>query len=423
MGDTSIYTNSPGQDQVLRPYVQLMASSENICLAAPYFTRADEIVAAAARGTTINLLVGLNAATNPTALAKVMGLPNCSIRYFTEGFHAKIFLFDGVAMLGSANLTEGGLTGNREAVILLDLPGDEDRIQEIEQFFAEVWGSAATLSDQVFRQFRDAWDKSSRLDNRDAPFAKALDVIEPPTVLSGSGHKSAQQLYLGALQKMIYEEYRPAFDEVTAVLVDAGLHRPEFADLDPGTETNRFLNWVRLKHAGGDASWQQAPLRSRDDRRVLIQGFGQQWVRTTETEIPGNYFELLQGLHKNLGSPESIRASSRDQIAEALLCVHAFKNQLRFTRGGADQLPAKFWEGNRDDLERVQKTLTYLVHGHEDFAVRICNVLYNDRYKLFSLGKFSALELVGTLKPSQCPPINGRMAKALRYLGFSVRAQ
>lgn len=146
-------------------------------------------------------------------------------------------------------------------------------------------------------------------------------------------------------------------------------------------------------------------------------------MATTKTDIPGNYFELLQGLHSTLGTPESILASSRDQIAEALLCVHAFHNQLRFTRGGADRLPAKFWEGNQDDLERVQKTLVYLVHGNEDFAVRICNVLYSDRYKLFSLGMFSALELVGTLKPNQCPAINGRMAKALRFLGFKVKPQ
>lgn len=423
MHGISIFTNSPGKDQVLRPYLQLMASADNICLAAPYFSRWEEIVEAAGRGASISLLVGLNAATNPGALAKVRELPNCSVRYFTDGFHAKIFLFDGVAMLGSANLTNGGMSANREAVILLDQPGDADRVQNIEQFFAEVWGSAAALTDDVFRKFRDAWEKSSGLGNRDAPFQIALADVEPPTILAGSGHKSDQQLYLGALQKMIYEEYRPAYEEVTAVLAESGLLRPEFADLDPGTETNRFLNWVRLEHAGGDASWQDAPLRSPNDRRILIQEFGREWVATPKTDIPGNYFELLQGLHSTLGTPESILASSRDQIAEALLCVHAFHNQLRFTRGGADRLPAKFWEGNQDDLERVQKTLVYLVHGNEDFAVRICNVLYSDRYKLFSLGKFSALELVGTLKPNQCPAINGRMAKALRFLGFKVKPQ
>jgi hypothetical protein len=36
---------------------------------------------------------------------------------------------------------------------------------------------------------------------------------------------------------------------------------------------------------------------------------------------------------------------------------------------------------------------------------------------------FCALELYGTIKPQDCPPMNGRMAKALRYLGFDVRGE
>ncbi len=38
-----------------------------------------------------------------------------------------------------------------------------------------------------------------------------------------------------------------------------------------------------------------------------------------------------------------------------------------------------------------------------------------------AFGRFCALELYGTIKPAECPPMNGRMAKALRYLGFDVQ--
>ena len=37
-------------------------------------------------------------------------------------------------------------------------------------------------------------------------------------------------------------------------------------------------------------------------------------------------------------------------------------------------------------------------------------------------GYFCALELSGTVEPAECPPINGGMAKTLRFLGFAVRA-
>jgi hypothetical protein len=43
-------------------------------------------------------------------------------------------------------------------------------------------------------------------------------------------------------------------------------------------------------------------------------------------------------------------------------------------------------------------------------------------FKLGYFGYFCALELIGTVKPEVCPPINGRMGKALRFLGFDVRA-
>ncbi|MFP3739996.1 phospholipase D-like domain-containing protein, partial [Burkholderia sp. SIMBA_019] len=109
--------------------------------------------------------------------------PNCLVRYFTDGFHAKVLLFDGVVMLGSANLTEGGMASNREAVLVLDQPGDEDRILDIELFFAQVWDSAEVLTNEVFNQFKGAWEKASRLGNPDVPF-QALRDVEPPTVLS-----------------------------------------------------------------------------------------------------------------------------------------------------------------------------------------------------------------------------------------------
>jgi HKD family nuclease len=418
---SGIYTNSPGQDQVQRPYTTHMAKATRIKIAVPYFTRESEILQAAARGANVELLVGLNRSTNPAALRRVLETPNCAVRYFTDGFHAKVFLFDGVAMLGSANLTEGGMASNREAALVLDQPGDEERILDIEIFFAQVWDSAEVLTLQVFKQFKDAWDKASRLANPDAPF-QVLRAVEPPTVLSGSGRKSARQYFLSSLQKLIYEEYRPAFEEVSGVLRERGLRRPEFVELGLTVETNRFLNWVRLEHAIGDAAWQDAPQRSEKDRQHLVGEFATQWITTTNPHIPDDYFELLAELSKVMGTPESIRASNHDQLAHALICVHAFKQQMRFTLGGEGALPTKFWELNHGDLSRVQDSLVNLVHGTDDFAERIYTVLYDQKYKIGAFGRFCALELVGTLKPEQVPPINGRMAKALRFLGFEVQA-
>ena len=61
----------------------------------------------------------------------------------------------------------------------------------------------------------------------------------------------------------------------------------------------------------------------------------------------------------------------------------------------------------------MRATLAYLIHGSGDFAPRLHDVLYDARMKLGLFGFFCALELFGTVKPEDCPPMNGRMAKAL----------
>ncbi|MFK3797091.1 phospholipase D family protein [Pseudomonas sp. NPDC088444] len=421
LNPSSIYTNGPDHDQVLRPYTRFMNSASHIRLAAPYFTRAKEIVEAVHRGARVQLLIGLNASTRPDALSQVLAAGGCSVRYFTDDFHAKVCLFDGVALLGSSNLTEGGLINNREAVVLFDQPGDEERVQDIEAFFTQVWNSAEVLTPQVYQQFKLAWNQSSRIASSNVPF-NALKAVVPPTVEVGSAHKTSQQLYLGELQKTIYEEYLPAFQEVMAILVKQRFRRPELASVPTEVETNRFLNWVRLEHASGDEAWQSAAPRSPEHRESLIRELGAEWMTTPAPRIPDNYLQLLDTLRQGLGSPESIQACSGEQLVEALMCVHAFLEQLRFTKGGADALPAKFWQNNDNDLQRIKNTLIYLIHGEDDFAVRICSVIYDPKYRIRVFGRFCALELVGTLRTEEAPPINGRMAKALRFLGFSVRA-
>ena len=71
-------------------------------------------------------------------------------------------------------------------------------------------------------------------------------------------------------------------------------------------------------------------------------------------------------------------------------------------------------------MAKVKATLGHLLHGSGGFIERLHDVLYDAKYKLNYFAKFSALELYGTVKPEECPPMNGRMAKALRFLGFDL---
>jgi hypothetical protein len=79
-------------------------------------------------------------------------------------------------------------------------------------------------------------------------------------------------------------------------------------------------------------------------------------------------------------------------------------------------------ESAPERIDRLRASLTYLIHGHVDFAPRLHDVLYDARLSLGLFGFFCAPELAGAVQPEDCPPMNGRMAKALHYLGFEVKA-
>jgi phosphatidylserine/phosphatidylglycerophosphate/cardiolipin synthase-like enzyme len=62
-------------------------------------------------------------------------------------------------MVGSSNLTDGGLQFNREATILLDDSEEPEAIVELRGVFAELWDYAPVLTDEALKRFTEAYKK------------------------------------------------------------------------------------------------------------------------------------------------------------------------------------------------------------------------------------------------------------------------
>jgi phosphatidylserine/phosphatidylglycerophosphate/cardiolipin synthase-like enzyme len=176
-----IFSNGPAKDFVSNPFSALVAKSRHIYVAAPFVTQTDMLAEAARGGKSVELLVGLNAATSPQALAKVHGIPNVAVRYLTRRFHAKIYIFDDAAMIGSSNLTDGGLLSNREATIRLDQAEDLDAIEELRAIFLELWDAALVLTSDKLKEFTIAYNAVKRPGpDPDAFIEDAVGKAEPP---------------------------------------------------------------------------------------------------------------------------------------------------------------------------------------------------------------------------------------------------
>ncbi len=417
-----IYSNDPAVDSgyVINPFIKLSADSSCLHLAAPYFTYADPLLDAVSGGKSLRLLVGLNAATSPKALRALHGRFGVEIRYFTGRFHAKLYLFDDSAMLGSSNLTEGGLQSNREAVIVLDQREDAATVDELRAVFKELWEAGHTLTDAKLKAFTEthgAQYPPSR--DPDREIEEAVGKAEPANVRVESRRQSREHIFLETLRRRV-QQYKPAFDEVADTLREHAYRRAELANLGVANETNRFLNYVRMVHAVGDESWQSVPARDRDGRRAAIQQLGREWASAGDSKVPENYASQLGYVKRVFGTPESLEAATKEAMTEGLMSLHAFKEQYRFVKGGAENLPAEFWRQNGDDHEKVRASLSHFLHGDGEFVARLHDILYDASLKLPLFGQFCALELYGTVRSEEYPPINGRMAKSLRYLGYEV---
>ena len=418
-----IFSNGPQQrDFVIKPFKQLSDSASRLYLAAPYFSFADPILEAAERGKHVRLLVGLNTATIPRELEKVHGVPEIDLRFLTWRFHAKIYIFDDAALLGSSNLTDAGLYSNREAVICLDQPEDSADVDTIRGLFSELWEAGQVLTAEVLGSFAAAREKHRRAGpDPDRAIEDAVGRVEPANIYVGSGQRTTKRIFEEDLRRKVHEQYGPAFAEVSEILDAEDLRHPDLTRLALPFETNRFLNYVRLTHAVGDEAWQSAPRRTKEERRTAIVHHGREWNETGDHLVSEDYFTRLETVDRVFRDADSFADRGQDDITNGLMSIHAFSDQFRFVKGGWENLPTEFWDQNENDVARVKSTLSHLLYGPGDFIERLHDTLFDQSMKLGLFGQFCALELYGTVNPEECPPMNGRMAKALRFLGFDVK--
>jgi hypothetical protein len=124
-------------------------------------------------------------------------------------------------------------------------------------------------------------------------------------------------------------------------------------------------------------------------------------------------------INARLGSPAAIAAATMEEILDALEVCNAFHDSLRFHLGGMAGLRKDFLKAN--DIERVRKTLTYLLHGKDYFVDRMGKVIFDPHLKLRTIGPNVAEELPGWVNTENIPLCNGRALKSLRFLGHDVQ--
>lgn len=394
-------------------------------LACPFVSTYQPIELLTRQGCHVNLIVRLCSITPPAVLRQALKDPLVTLRYYTDrAFHAKLYIVDDIALVGSANLTDSGLMTNREVSVVLTQERDAG-FDELPSIFNIFWDHADVFTPELCARYEEAY-KRVGIAKEDADFQAHIEKFVPkaipPSAAVGSDTVSKKRSFLQSLRRKYDEQLGPAFDEVRQTFNADGRRRPEFAAGDLDIEIGRFLGWLRVAHAPGD-TWQDTALADAAERKARLRHWMDAWFDEVDTDA-GDMVRAesevgnIARLRYVMGSPETIDAATYDELFDALTGVHAFNDRLRFVAGGLKGLRFAFLDQN--GLSAIKASLTYLLHGKGTQLERAYDSLYDERLRLAGFGEACTMELVGWMDPER-PPINGRTIKALRFVGFDVR--
>ncbi|HFW4799356.1 TPA: alcohol dehydrogenase, partial [Salmonella enterica subsp. diarizonae serovar 60-67:z35:-] len=183
-------------------------------------------------------------------------------------------------------------------------------------------------------------------------------------------------------------------------------------------EIDSFFSFVRERYATQD-TWKEQPLGWNEQQenktsRLIDEWLATKWEHFEDVIVPVNY-PLIKRV---MGSKESIKSASMDDIVDALCVLHSFHDRIRFFKGGLEILKSTFIEQNEE--KKVKHTLTYLLYGTGDTVSRMADCIFDREYKLNNFGKSNIQELIGWINQEELPVINGRTTKVLRYFGNQI---
>ncbi|HHX8313415.1 TPA: phospholipase D-like domain-containing protein [Vibrio diabolicus] len=417
-----LYTNRISKNDFIKHgIVEHVEDGMDIFIASAFFTESNVIDDLLSKGCHIRIVVRLGFPTSPTALEKLLNHQNVEARFYTSNsFHPKLYIFgDKTILVGSANLTSSAILSNQEVMVGI---GSEDvRFAELQDLFGNYWDEAEVLTIDAIKKYRSIYNKFSQVNKMikgiDDAVTETMGDVSFSNINRGKKKASKKCIFLDSYRKS-YQEAVTAFRRIEEVY--GNFDRKVGNELIPERlEIDSFFSFVRDFYATQD-TWKHQPIGWDDHQRSRAKSLIDEWL-TTKWEhfedriVPINY-PLIKRI---LGSKESIKAASMEEIVDALCVLHSFHDRFRFYKGGLKTLKNSFINNNEE--QRVKNTLMYLLYGTGDAVGRMADCIFDGEYKLNEFGKSNVQELIGWINKEELPVINGRTTKVLRYFGNDIR--
>lgn len=413
---TVLFSNCPNaKSYTINFFYEHGPATKSAQLACPFFTDLTPLKVLKESGCEqIRLLVRLCETTSPQALTEARTMAGIDIRYFTgSDFHAKFYIVGDVALIGSANLTSSGLNKNRE--LSLVVRSENEIFDDIPALFDELWNSASVLTTDALDNFRYWWKQNS---GGKLPPIDGVPPCSPVTIAVKSQVANRTRTYLETFRALYVEKLIPAHALVESIYDELGKRHPNFVGYSRAYEMDRFLYWVRGFTTDEDLPTH--PLRTGNDLAQNVRKHVSEWFKVPDTnlKIDEDRVHRIDRLQSLFEDASLLEMAGMDEIVDVVQGCAAFVEMLRFTKGGLENHLNAFRKDN--DIDKIRNSFRHLAFGGGDYVQRIYDCIYLPEYKLAHWGRNSTFELFGWINKDGAPPLNGRIIKALRYLGFDV---
>lgn len=416
--------NSPDKDSpgefIENAFNNLTAKSCGVYAATAFFTDGQTVEDMTKRGCTVKLVVRLGFPTSPEALRQVLRNDKVQVRFVTStSFHPKMYIFgEQGAIVGSANLTKAALRTNQEVAVFIERA--DSRFDELMGIFYSYWGGSKPLTKEVIDEYEKICaqfdtDVEEKL-HRDVKAAVGDVRIQNITVVRNK--KSSREIFTEDYEKS-YQEFLNYFGTLESIYRSLERRKEPESKIPLRFEIDSFISFVRHEKAPLE-TWQDTPIMHGKEQVDFIKPLILEWMDYdyewfTQQIVPIRY-PLIRD---TLASPTKIRATSDDELFEALNTCHSFHDQLHRVRGGLAGLKQTFFEKN--DADHLREIISYLIHGDDPYIQRMARCIFDSEYKLVRFGRSVVQELTAWVSREKLPVCNGRTTKVLRYLGFDIQ--
>lgn len=155
------------------------------------------------RGGQLRVLAGGDfAQTEPDALRFFLELGgSCEVRLVSssgvQGFHPKCYLFhaddSAVLIVGSSNLTSGGLASNIELNLRVEAPASDEAIVAVQRIFDSLWDATPPLTDKRLLDYTRFWEQCHqaatgfiyRLPEDEREVTPVAEFLDPASLKAG----------------------------------------------------------------------------------------------------------------------------------------------------------------------------------------------------------------------------------------------